>query len=50
MDDVLTTSDSRMVILDDAELRRDILDEEHQTRYTMHPRSIKMYQDLRKKF
>jgi hypothetical protein len=38
------------VIPNDVELRRDILDEAHKTRYTVHPGSTKMYQDLKKKF
>jgi hypothetical protein len=46
----LKTSSGRTVIPSDAELRRDILDEAHQTRYTVHPGNNKMYQDLKKKF
>jgi len=47
---MLKTSGGRIVIPNDAELRRDILDEAHQTRYTVHPGNNKMYQDLKKKF
>jgi hypothetical protein len=51
MDDgLLRMGDTRIVIPNDAELRRDILDEAHKTRYTIHPGSTKMYQDLKKKF
>jgi hypothetical protein len=49
-DDLLRTGDARTVIPNDAELRRDILNEAHKTRYTEHPGSTKMYQDLRKGF
>jgi hypothetical protein len=38
------------VIPNDAELRRDILDEAHQTRYTVHPGNNKMYQHLKNNF
>jgi hypothetical protein len=46
----LKTSSGRTVIPNDAELRRDILDEAHQTQSTVHPGNNKMYQDLKKKF
>jgi hypothetical protein len=49
-DDLLRTCDARTVIPNDAELRRDILNESHKTRYTVHPGSTKMYQDLKKGF
>jgi hypothetical protein len=49
-DDLLRMRDARIVIPNDVELRRDILDEAHKTRYTVHPRSTRMYQDLKKKF
>jgi hypothetical protein len=39
----LNTSSGRKVIPNDAELRREILDEAHQTRYTIHPNNNKMY-------
>jgi hypothetical protein len=47
---MLKTSSGRTVIPNDAELRRDILDKVHQTRYIVHPGNNKMYQDLKKKF
>jgi hypothetical protein len=40
-DDLLRTGDARIVIPNDAELRRDILNEAHKTRYTIHPGSTK---------
>jgi hypothetical protein len=46
---VLKTEDGRIVVPNNAELRREILDEAHQTQYTVHPGN-KMYQDLKKKF
>jgi hypothetical protein len=46
----LKTSSEKTVIPNDAELRRDILDEAHQTQFTIHPGNNKMYQDLKKKF
>jgi len=39
----LKISSRRTVIPNDAELRREILDEAHQTRYTIHPNNNKMY-------
>jgi hypothetical protein len=47
-DGLLRTGDARTVIPNDAELKRDILNEAHKTRYTIHPGSTKMYQDLKK--
>jgi hypothetical protein len=49
-DDLLRTGNARIVIPNDAELRRDILNEAYKTRYTIHPGSTKMYQDLKKGF
>jgi hypothetical protein len=49
-DGLLRMGDARIVIPNDMELRRDILDEPHNTRYTIHPGSTKMYQDLKNKF
>jgi hypothetical protein len=49
-DGILKTGNGRTVIPNDTELRRDILDEAHQTRYTVHPGNNKMYQDLKNKF
>jgi hypothetical protein len=48
-DDLLRTGDARTVIPNDVELRREIIDEAHKSRYTIHPRSTKMYRDLKKK-
>jgi hypothetical protein len=49
-DDLLRTSDARVVIPNDAKLRRDILSEAHKSRYTVHPKNTKMYRDLKEKF
>jgi hypothetical protein len=49
-DGLLRIGDARIVIPNDVELRRDILDEAHKKRYTVHPGSTKMYQDFKKKF
>jgi hypothetical protein len=49
-DGLLRMGDTKIVIPNDAELRRDILNEAHKTRYTVHPGSTKMYQYLKKKF
>jgi len=46
----LKTSSGRIVIPSDAELRRDIHDEAHQTWYIVHPGNNKIYQDLKKRF
>ncbi|XP_058769057.1 uncharacterized protein LOC131642912 [Vicia villosa] len=40
----------RMCIPNDSELKRLILDEAHKSRFSIHPGSTKMYQDLRKDF
>ena len=40
----------RLVVPRDEGLRREILEEAHQSRFTMHPGSTKMYRDLRKIF
>jgi hypothetical protein len=37
-----------LVVPKDLELRRKIMDEAHCSRYSIHPRSNKMYQDLKK--
>jgi hypothetical protein len=37
----------RIVVPKDVEQRQHILDEAHLNRYSIHPRSIKMYQDLK---
>jgi len=48
-DGILKTG-RRIVIPNDAELRRYILDEAYQARYIVHPDNNKMYQDLKNKF
>src|SRR3954468_22904576 len=54
--DFVRTSDGlilfgrRMFVPNDAELRRLILDEAHKSRFTIHPGSTKMYQDLKGNF
>jgi hypothetical protein len=45
----LKTSSERIVIPNDVELRRKILDEAYQTWYTVHPGNNKIYKDLKKK-
>nr|AAR89003.1 putative polyprotein [Oryza sativa Japonica Group]ABF96826.1 retrotransposon protein, putative, Ty3-gypsy subclass [Oryza sativa Japonica Group] len=40
----------RLCVLDDKELKDLILTEAHQTQYSIHPGSTKMYQDLKEKF
>ena len=42
--------DNRLVIPKDLELRKRILDEAHLSRYSIHPGSNKMYQDLKQRF
>ena len=41
---------NRLVVPKDLELRKQILDEAHLSRYSIHPGSNKMYQDLRQHF
>jgi len=41
---------SRLVVPKDLELRKQILDEAHLSRYSIHPGSNKMYQDLKQRF
>ncbi|XP_071906031.1 uncharacterized protein [Coffea arabica] len=38
---------NRVVVLRDEELKREILEESHYSRYTVHPGSGKMYQDIK---
>jgi hypothetical protein len=38
---------NRIVVLKNEEIRQQILDEAHLSRYSIHPRSTKMYQDLK---
>jgi hypothetical protein len=40
----------RMVVLKDHQLRKQILDEAHLSKFSMHPGSTKMYQDLKQNF
>jgi hypothetical protein len=40
----------RLVIPEDRDLRKEILDEAHLSKFTIHPGSTKMYQDLRENF
>jgi hypothetical protein len=40
----------RLVLSKDFELRRNIMDEAHCSRYSIHPGTNKMYQDLKKNF
>ena len=40
----------RLVVSKDLELRKQILDEAHLSRYSIHPGSNKMYQDLKQRF
>jgi hypothetical protein len=47
-DDLFRTGDARVAIPNVAELRKYILNEAHKTRYTVHSRNTKMYQDLKK--
>jgi hypothetical protein len=49
VDGVLWFKD-RLVVLKDFELRRKIMDEAHCSRYSIHPGTNKMYQDLKKNF
>lgn len=42
-DDLLRTGDARIVIPNDAELKRDILDEAHKNKYIIHPGNTKMW-------
>ena len=41
---------NRLVVPKDLELRKQILDEAHLSRYSIHPGSNKMYQDLGQRF
>ena len=41
---------SRLCVPEDSELRKQILTEAHGTPYALHPRSTKMYQDLKQNF
>ena len=39
----------RVCVSDVAEVRKEVLDEAHKSKFFIHPRSNKMYQDLKKK-
>jgi hypothetical protein len=41
---------NHIVVPKDAELHQQILDEAHLSRYSIHPRSTKMYQDLKQHY
>ena len=41
---------SRLVVPDDAALRKEILQESHRSRFTIHPGDTKMYRDMRRTF
>ena len=41
---------NRLVVPKDLELRKQIMDEAHLSRYSIHPGSNKMYQDLKQQF
>jgi hypothetical protein len=42
--------EQRLVVPVDPELRKEIFDESHLSKFSIHPRSTKMYQDLKKNF
>jgi hypothetical protein len=42
--------ESRIVVLKNHELRKQILDEAHLSKFSIHPGSSKMYQDLKQNF
>ena len=42
--------DNHIVVLKDHQLRRQILDEAHLSKFSIHPESTKMYQDLRQNY
>jgi hypothetical protein len=49
-DDGVLWFKNRLMVLKDFELRRKIMDEAHCSRYSIHPRTNKMYQNLKKNF
>ncbi|KAL3729524.1 hypothetical protein ACJRO7_026620 [Eucalyptus globulus] len=49
-DDGVLRLHGRLVILDDVELREEILSEAHRSSYIIHPGSTKMYQNLRQHY
>jgi hypothetical protein len=42
--------EQRLVIAQDQDLKKEILDEAHLSKFTIHPGSTKMYRDLRENF
>jgi hypothetical protein len=42
--------EQRLVVPDDPELRKEIFDEDHLSKFSIHPGSTKMYQDMKKNF
>ena len=40
----------RLCVLKDVELGNELLADAHRAKYTIHPKSTKMYQDLKKQF
>ena len=40
----------RLVVPDLPELRKEIMDEAHKSKYSIHPGETKMYRDLKKQF
>jgi hypothetical protein len=42
--------EQRLVVPADPEFRKEIFDKAHLSKFSIHPRSTKMYQDLRKNF
>jgi hypothetical protein len=49
-DGILRTSDFRAVVPNGTKLKEEILSEAHKTQYTVHLRSTKMYQDLKRNY
>ena len=48
--DEVVLFNQRICVLDDAELKRKVLEEGHKGAFTIHPGSSKMYQDLKKDY
>ncbi|MEX5618522.1 integrase zinc binding domain-containing protein, partial [Pseudomonas syringae] len=48
--DVSLRLGSRIVVLNDAALRKEILQESHRSRFTIHPGGTKMYRDMKHTF
>ncbi|XP_028067880.1 uncharacterized protein LOC114270555 [Camellia sinensis] len=47
IEDSVLKYQGRLCVLNDANLKRKILEEAHKSMFTMHPRNTKMYQDLK---